>query len=152
MLKAHAGNMEMRKVLAEQLKEKQRHRELERQRLVEQDAKLKESIGAAKATVDEDVNACLEKLTGLERDVALLRKVLETSNAALNVQMPRAKAQMVEVLLTLSGKLVHGADAEHYQKFRAVHEFMDETQPKTLTEKFQLAVIKPLEQWGSALA
>ena len=114
--------------------------------------RLKESIGASKATVDEDVVACLEKLAGLERDVSLLRKVLETSNAALNVQMPRAKAQMVEVLLQLSGKLVHGADAEHYQKYRAVHEFMDETQPKTLTEKFQLAVIKPLEQWVGALA
>ena len=114
--------------------------------------RLKETAGLSKATVDEDVAACVEKLASLERDVSLLRKVLETSNAALNVQVPRAKAQMVEVLLALSGKLVHGADAEHYQKYRAVHEFMDETQPKALTEKFQKAVVLPLEQWAAAPA
>ena len=82
----------------------------------------------------------------------LLRATLETSNAALNVAVPRARVQMVDVLLGISAKVVRGADAEHYQKYKAVHEFTDTTQPKALSEKFEKAVVVPLQQWQDSLA
>lgn len=88
----------------------------------------------------------------LERDVLLLKKVLETSNSQQMVQMPRAKSQMVEVLLQLSGKVVHGSAAEHYLKYKSVHEYLQQHMPAGMIEKFEKLVIEPMVEWIAYLA
>jgi len=88
----------------------------------------------------------------LERDVLLLKKVLETSNTQQMVQLPRAKSQMVEVLLQLSGKVVHGSAAEHYLKYKSVHEYLQQHMPSGMIEKFEKLVIEPMVEWIAYLA
>lgn len=68
-----------------------------------------------------------------------MKKVLETTNAALNIQAVRARSQMVEVMMNLANTMVteHSPEAEHYDKYKSVHEYMDSTLPTKLTEVFE---------------
>jgi hypothetical protein len=88
----------------------------------------------------------------LERDVLLLKKVLETSNTQQMVQLPRAKSQMVDVMLQISGKVVHGTAAEHYIKYKSVHEYLQQHMPTGMIEKFEKLVIEPVVEWIAYLA
>lgn len=73
--------------------------------------KLREGIGLASKTSDPDIQAGVTRLSELERDVIVLRKVLESANKALNTQVPAAKTQMVANMTELAAKLV-GTDSE----------------------------------------
>jgi hypothetical protein len=85
--------------------------------------------------------------------VQVLKKVLDTANAAQNVQVVRARAQMAEVLLGIAQRVVADpAGAEHYDKFKTVHEYMDGQLPGKLTEAFEKVVIAPLDTWLGSLA
>jgi hypothetical protein len=57
-----------------------------------------------------------QKLNQLERDVILLKKVLTTANAALTSTVPRARVQMVEVLVGMGGRLAQMQTINHYEK------------------------------------
>lgn len=60
-----------------------------------------QEFAGAKKTNDPDVDACVAKLTHLERDVLLLRKTLESSALVLSTTLPRARAGMTELMVSL---------------------------------------------------
>lgn len=62
--------------------------------------RLQEMVGAKK-TNDPDVDLCVAKLTVLERDVNLLRKTLENSSTVLSSTLPRARANMTDLMVSL---------------------------------------------------
>ena len=106
--------------------------------------RLAESVGAKK-TLDADVDACVGKLAVIERDVALLRKTLEASSAALSVALPRARAGMTELMVSL-GALVSTSTAQ-YDAFKATHAEVDGAGATKLADVFARAVIAPLDEW-----
>ena len=112
--------------------------------------RVRETVGFSTRSVDEDVAACSAKLALLEKDVALLRKTLETASTAGSVTVPRARASMSEVLVRMGGALSQCAD--HYESFKAAHEVMDGAGALRLQEVFARVVIGPLDEWITNLA
>lgn len=112
--------------------------------------RVRESVGMSTRSVDEDVAACSAKLALLEKDVALLRKTLETASTAGSVTVPRARASMSEALVRMGGALSQCAD--HYESFKAAHEVMDGAGAVRLQEVFARVVIGPLDEWITNLA
>lgn len=68
------------------------------------------------------------------------------------IQAGRARQQMVEVVLSVADRFVTGEVTEHYGKFKSVHEYMDTVLPAKLSELFEKAVVKPLDDWAASVA
>ena len=114
--------------------------------------KLRESLALAARTQDADVTAAVARLTELERDVTLLRRVLQTSNKMLCESAAAAKAQQVTVLTALAGKVV-GAEsdaADYYEHYKRVHAYMDAEMPAKLAAQFETVVRRggAAVRWG----
>lgn len=93
-------------------------------------------------------------MNALERDVQVLKKVLETTVVTQNVQVVRARQQQVEVMLQLTNKIVRNTNSttvEYYDNYKTVHDYMDGQLPTKLNEAFEKAVIQPLEAWLGSL-
>jgi len=107
--------------------------------------KVKESVGVAKRSHDPDVDACVSKLQGLEKDVLLLRKTLETSSLAVTSHVPRARVQMTEVMMRMGENFV--AESPHYSSFKEAHLNLDGSVANKLSEIFAKVVLEPLDEW-----
>ena len=95
--------------------------------------RFRESVGLASTTIDPDIVKVLANLKELESDVILLRKVMETANKALNKTLPDARAQAIQLVMTMSSKIIIRSDEmEAYTALRDAHETLD----KTLAKKF----------------
>jgi hypothetical protein len=115
--------------------------------------RLRETVGLASITKDGDLTAASARLSELQGDVAVLRKVLETYNKALNTQVPAAKAQMTSAMVEFSSKLVGPSNeaSTFFRVFGDVHKFMDVDLPGKLNTAFEAAVVTPLEEWAKSL-
>ena len=108
--------------------------------------KAKEAVGAAQKTVDSDVDALTGRLRAIEGDVALLRKTLETSSAAMLAQAARARSQMVVVVMRLSETLTVGTE-DQFASFRDAHAVLDNAGAEKLQDVFAKVVLAPLDEW-----
>ena len=116
--------------------------------------KLKESLSLSTRTHDADFAAGVARLGELERDVTLLRKVLQTSNKAICEAAAAAKAQQVTILTELAAKVV-GLDGDasvYYDHYKSVHAYMDVELPTKLAAQFETVVLSKLDEWVAALA
>lgn len=112
---------------------------------------IKESVGLSKASSDADLDAATVKLGELEREVKLLKAVLETANKAATSALAAARNQSLDVLKALSEKTVRGTDVEFLAKYAHVHAYLDGTLPEKLQEAFAKAVVAPLDEWLAEL-
>ena len=108
--------------------------------------KAKEAIGAATRTVDPDVEGLTLRIKHIEADVVLLRKTLETSCLSVTQHAPRARAQMLDVMLRMGASLVQGSE-EHYAAFREGHAIIDGSGAEKLQDLFSKVVLTPLDEW-----
>jgi hypothetical protein len=110
--------------------------------------KVKEGVGVATKTVDDDVIALIGRLRMIESDVVLLRRTLETSSSAMLSQAARARAQMVVVMLRLGETVAVGSESQ-YASFRDAHGVIDGAGAEKLQELFAKVVLAPLDEWLS---
>jgi hypothetical protein len=113
---------------------------------------LKESVGLSKASSDADLDAATGKLGELEKEVKLLKAVLETANKAATTALSAARKQALEVIKALSDKTCRGTDGEFVPKYAHVHDYLDGTLPEKLQEAFAKAVVAPIDEWLAELA
>ena len=109
--------------------------------------------GLAKPSLDADLASQNARVTELERDVALLRRVLATAHKSAVEAAAAARQQAVSVLMKLAKATAPQDEImpTQYTHYERVHAFLDVELPPKISTAFNKVVLEPLDAWAAEI-